>query len=540
LSSTSILISLIIAAFLLFNSACHPQDHNSSSSITTVSPNLAPHQNLSQTSNSISITSPLEVTPVDLLTNVVIEADCIVSGTISDKRYEEFPFKKGEMGGIHTIFTLSVENMIKGDPESKEVYIKLPGGKTDEYSMIIPGVVYFSVPEIVLVCLKKSGENIYTIMPNGMLWEKSSTVRTSPDLLVVIGRLTQIMKDNYIPIALPPEAIPILPVQNLPDGTSIGFNKDAFIYVCNYGNGKVYIYNLGSFKLISQVSVGEEATIVPSPMNNKLCALSQDTHKLSLINMETNSLEKQITLIEAPKDIAFMRGSDDICVALPESKQIQILNSQLINTGKSFALEEFPEHMGSSSDGKMIYVTTSSKLGDKSKHLIALDSTTGRNISEIDLEEDWHDLTIPEQGDQIFVTNRSSCTISEVNIRSFKIEKTFNNITKRQFPDSAIGGVFVSPNTHYLYFSDINRNYLRAINLKTGIVEKEINMPGSRMVYVSHSGRYLFSAHGGGMGIETGDKSPGSVTIIDIATWNVICRMWIDNGSNEVVGNKAF
>jgi hypothetical protein len=42
------------------------------------------------------------------------------------------------------------------------------------------------------------------------------------------------------------------------------------------------------------------------------------------------------------------------------------------------------------------------------------------------------------------------------------------------------------------------------------------------------------------MGIETGDKSPGSVTIIDVATWNVICRIWIDNGASEVVGNKAF
>jgi DNA-binding beta-propeller fold protein YncE len=504
------LLAFIIIAFILSNAACDPKD------------------------SSIPITSPLEVTPVDLLTEVVVGADCIVLGTITDKQYET------TSNMVYTIFTLSVEKMIKGDPDSKEVFIKLEGGKTDEYSVIIPGALYFSVQDIMLVCLKKTKENVYTVMPNGMLWGKGTGI-SSTDLAEVIGRVILIMKDKNIPIALSPEAIPPLPVRILPNGESIGLNKDNFIYVCNYSNGTIYIYNLATFKLISQVFVGKEARIVPSPSKPQLCAISRISHNLSFINMGTNSLEKQITLTETPGDVAYISGSDDICVTLPASKQIQILKAPLFNVEKTYTLEEFPDRLATSPDGNIVYITTGFKLNEPTEHLLALDLATGIKTAEIDLVKDWHYLAIPKQGNQIYVTNRASCTISKINTRSFQIENTFANITRRQFPDATIGEIVISPDNNYLFFNDDQADYIRAINLRTGAIDKEISVEnGSWGMYISSSGHYLLSVAQGGIGIETGDKQPGSVTIIDMALWKVICRMWIDNGAFDVVGNKAF
>jgi DNA-binding beta-propeller fold protein YncE len=507
-----LLLALIIIIFVLSNAACQRQ-----------------------TSSPIPTIIPLEVTPVDLLTEVVVEADCIALGTITDKQYDT------TSNIVYTIFTLSVEKMIRGNPDSKEMFIKLPGGETDEYSMIIPGALYFSVPETVLLCLKKMNADVYSVMPNGVLWGKSDVVSMQIDLSTVIGRVVLIMKDNNIPVALSPDAIPQLSTQILPDGTSIGFDKASFIYVCNYRKGTIYIYNLGSFKLISQIFVGKEAMIVPSPSNSQLCAMARSTNMLSLINMKTNALEKEITLSETPGDVTYISNSNDICVTLPASKQIQVLKAPLFNVEKTFTLEEFPDRIDASPDGRMVYITTGSNPWDATEHLLALDLTTGIKAAEIDLVKDWHELALPKKGHQIYVTNRSSCTISKINTSSFQIEDIFSNITKRQFPDATIGEIVLSPDNNYLFFNDDQADYIRAINLRTSAIDKELSVEnGSWGIYISNSGHYLLTVAPGGIGIETGDKQPGSVTIIDTASWKVICRIWIDNGAIEVVGNKAF
>ncbi len=143
----------------------------------------------------------------DPLTDVVSHSDLIVLGTITDKRYEVV-----QVGGksdnwtpgkyAYTIFTLSVEKVIKGDPSTKEVLIRLAGGPIGEkYQLPIEGRWYFRISDHLLLSLKREDTNMYTLFHPGVLWIQGSAMSTT-SLQEVMGRVAKNMLAQNIPIAL--------------------------------------------------------------------------------------------------------------------------------------------------------------------------------------------------------------------------------------------------------------------------------------------------------------------------------------------------
>jgi hypothetical protein len=161
----------------------------------------------------------------DPLNGAVVKSDCIVSGNVTAQRYETVT------NTAYTIFTLSVDKMIKGDSNLKELYIKVPGGLFNDgiHSPVFAGPtgVYFRVGDKVLITLHKEMDNIFVpeygpkttggSFPidnptNAIIWIKGTNVSTQGTLDQAIGRVIQIMQANQIPIALPPNQWPPLPV----------------------------------------------------------------------------------------------------------------------------------------------------------------------------------------------------------------------------------------------------------------------------------------------------------------------------------------
>lgn len=143
--------------------------------------------------------SPVSNQP-DPLTNTVLQAELIVLGNITDKRYEVITVSQGDNRTgefTYTIFTLSVGKMIKGDPELKQVFIKVAGGLAQNPT----GPWYFSVADRVLVSLHQEDGNIYTLLSPGVLWIRGTTIVSSATLQEVLGRVVQIMMANNVPIA---------------------------------------------------------------------------------------------------------------------------------------------------------------------------------------------------------------------------------------------------------------------------------------------------------------------------------------------------
>jgi len=87
--------------------------------------------------------------PTDPLTDEVIKADLIALGTITDNRSEVVNVVSGNRTGkfAYTLFTLSVEKVIKGDPLTKEVIIRVSGGYMGDGTYQGPTGAYFSISD---------------------------------------------------------------------------------------------------------------------------------------------------------------------------------------------------------------------------------------------------------------------------------------------------------------------------------------------------------------------------------------------------------
>jgi hypothetical protein len=205
-----------------------PPLSSTSSPMITLQPSN-PAENPSVLSETSTILAPHNAQPIEgdwidiskvdsIIENNVIKADFIILGTITNFRYEKANDQSGN--AVYTIFTLSVEKMFKGDPNTKEVLIKLPGGilndETGKYD-ILPSRGYFSLTDKALVCLKKGEDDYYLVMiPLGTLWAKKADgnefVMSKPNgermtLDWMMGFISKTMRENNIPIVLPSDEI---------------------------------------------------------------------------------------------------------------------------------------------------------------------------------------------------------------------------------------------------------------------------------------------------------------------------------------------
>lgn len=146
----------------------------------------------------------------------MVNADLIVLGTITNQRNEVVNVAEGNWAGKHayTIFTLSVEKVIKGDPNAREVLIRVPGGYIGEVYQV-PTEYYFSISDRLLLNLHREEGNIFTIPhSNGVIWIEGVSIVSEASLEYMMGCVARIMKDNNIPIALDePIPIPAEPVR---------------------------------------------------------------------------------------------------------------------------------------------------------------------------------------------------------------------------------------------------------------------------------------------------------------------------------------
>jgi len=171
------------------------------------------------------ISSFIGCAPPDPLTDTVIGADLIVLGTITEKRYEVLnvgidtdniaPGKYPYTGKCaYTLFTLSIEKVIKGAPSIKEAIIWVPGGYIGEIYQV-PIFGYFEISDYVLVSLIREDADVYTLFAaplrgrevpvdggdSGVLWIQGSLMSRTP-LEEIMGRICKILRVNNIPISL--------------------------------------------------------------------------------------------------------------------------------------------------------------------------------------------------------------------------------------------------------------------------------------------------------------------------------------------------
>jgi hypothetical protein len=199
-NSCVIIILAVATLLVLFSSCGNPA---TSSTISTSTP-------ASTTTSSTSTSSPIKVIGLD----PILVSDMIILGTVTDLKYDIVDVVEGEHSGksIHTIFTVSIEKVIKGDSATKELFIRGEGGMTAEVAEI-PNPNYL-ISDKVLVCLGRENNEFYTLLTDGLIWIYSSKYGMDISPLTLsdsIGLVIKIMQANNLPIALPQSEWPPLP-----------------------------------------------------------------------------------------------------------------------------------------------------------------------------------------------------------------------------------------------------------------------------------------------------------------------------------------
>jgi hypothetical protein len=197
---------LVLSFCIFYTSGCTPNkqtDMVQTSSSATGSPNT-------------TIPSTNATIKQDPWTDIVIKAELIVYGTITDKKYEVETIIVGNDTAKHayTIYTLKVEKLIKGPPNTRETIIRVPGGIIDDKTYERYIGPNFIITDKALLCLTYKKDDMY-IGPE-VLWAESTASIGKPirSLDQEISMVLKIMIDNNIPIMLPQNERPPIPVMN--------------------------------------------------------------------------------------------------------------------------------------------------------------------------------------------------------------------------------------------------------------------------------------------------------------------------------------
>ena len=146
----------------------------------------------------------------DPLTETVIKADLIVLGTVTDNRTEVVTIVSGNTTGkfAYTLYTLSVEKVLKGDPSIKEAIIRAEGGYIGDGIYQGPTGRHFRVSDHVLVGLFKQKDDVYIVwegenpqFAGSVFWIQGSAMSIDP-LELIMGRICKILRINGIPNSL--------------------------------------------------------------------------------------------------------------------------------------------------------------------------------------------------------------------------------------------------------------------------------------------------------------------------------------------------
>jgi WD40 repeat protein len=530
----SLIISFLTTVIILLAvlTACVQSGKNSSENtpLNSASPSLIPTEK-----PAARYVAPT-ITPVDLITPEVLAADLIVFGIITDLKYDVQNIGNGR--NVWTVYTLAVDKVLKGDPQTKVVSLRLQGGKFPDgtESQVVNGY-RFEISNQLLLALDDAA-NGYSI--RAIFYQDSPKSHPSISSASVVARVQRVMQENNLPVSLAPGDVPAITPPSLPRGEILGLNKGGVLHVLN-SKGRLDTYDLSSFKLLKQNELGGGIHVASSPDGQHVFAASSDNMSITIINIQTGDIEGQIKLNDKPGDIGFL-GVGELFVAFPMAKTVEILNPSSFVSLKTYEAQYSPVCVAFSPDGKYLYETFNDETynADMSKPantFAAIEIATNRMVTRSKLTPGSHTLLVPRTGNHFYINHRTS-GLSMVDSKDFFLN-LLSHPTRPFDRDNVISGMAVTPNNDHLYVG--TNSYVRDLDPATGELVRQLDVPASGDLYLSPSGKFLVSTNGGGLYIDTPGPPPSArITFIDLVSWQIVFTMVVENGAVTVLGSPGL
>ncbi len=211
----------------------------------------------------------------------------------------------------------------------------------------------------------------------------------------------------------------------------------ATIYVANESGNSLSIVDLITRQVRTNIPVGFGPQSVALTPDGRYVYLTDfysvwviDTHtespmtKIALRDPGSNQERTMIQpggeeVFRGPRDIVISPDGKTAYIALEDSGEIAILNTQTNRVEKTVYVGSYPGGLALSPDGKALYIAHRD-----SDRVSVLDTDQDKVIQKIQVGNDPWDIALSPEGDKAFVVNQAEPSISVIDTKSFSVKTT--------------------------------------------------------------------------------------------------------------------
>lgn len=276
-----------------------------------------------------------------------------------------------------------------------------------------------------------------------------------------------------------------LPITVEPHEAAVIKNLNRLV-VTNYGsaneNGNnITVIHPKDNQIIHKISLGKSSKphgIIPLKESNKVAVVTDIGNHLSIVNVETGKLEKQIStqqefshlLVEHPtKPLVYVSNIN--------SGSVSVIDIQLDSVVKIIPFSNKVEGIDISADGKELWVTNI-----KENLIYVLNTETYKTLSTIPTGIEPLRLKFSKDGKYCLVSNAKGGTVSVYESKSKKQIATINIPGKKNILEKVLYhtprpvGILMHPNGQYAFVSNFTASRVEVIDLNTLTIVSSIKV----------------------------------------------------------------
>jgi PQQ-dependent catabolism-associated beta-propeller protein len=258
---------------------------------------------------------------------------------------------------------------------------------------------------------------------------------------------------------------------------AINIANSKYIFVSNENSDTVTVLDSNTKKIIKTIKTGGRPRDMKLNANNtKLYLVVSEENHIAVIDTNKLKIIEYIECGDDPEIFDISPNGNFLAVSNEDDNQLTIINAKnnkIVTTIKNVGVE--PEGVNFSPDGKSIYITS-----EGTNSIIIVDFKSKQIVDEILVGNRPRRGMFLKNGNEYWVSNELSGSVTVINTSTLKIKKTIN-FSVKGIRDQNITPVdfAYSTNLKKIFVTLGSANHVAIVNSESYIVEKYI-LSGSR------------------------------------------------------------